>query len=188
MLLAPFNTLPKEQLRRIECDAGDHLFRQGDKTHSIFFVVSGEVQLQRTSENGDLIVIHRAFQNEYFAEPSLFAASYHCDAVMNSNGLVISIKKALILKHMSVDHEFSIKVTKYLARQVQDYRRLLELRAIKSAKTRVLAGLQEGWHKGNIMSFASQLGLTHEATYRALNDLVRAGRVVKKKRGDYHLS
>jgi predicted transcriptional regulator len=42
-------------------------------------------------------------------------------------------------------------------------------------------------HKGRIVSFAAQLGLTHEATYPALNELVNSERVIKKERGNYQL-
>jgi DNA-binding IclR family transcriptional regulator len=34
---------------------------------------------------------------------------------------------------------------------------------------------------------AAQIGLTHEAVYRALSSLVRAGRLVKTGRGSYRL-
>ena len=157
----------------------------GDESHSIFFVISGQVSLQRHSADGNLITIQRAFENEYFAEASLFSKIYHCDAVASETSHIAAISKAAILDQMNNDQEFSQDITAYFAKQVQDYRRLLELRSIRSAKERVLAGLNEGLHRGSIMSFAPLMGSTHEATYRALNELVRNGSVIRRARGKY---
>jgi len=38
------------------------------------------------------------------------------------------------------------------------------------------------------VSFAAQIGLTHEATYRALSELVKANRLYKTGRGQYELT
>lgn len=187
MLPEPFSLIPKTSCRQDHYLAGEHLFHMGDVSDAIFFVLSGEVHLQRYTRTGDLIVIHRAFANGVFAEASLFSDSYHCDGVAQMETSIIAIFKRDILSLMDADPGFALKVTAYFAKQVQDYRRLLELRSIRSAKDRVLAGLQEGWHQGSILSFAAQIGLTHEATYRALNQLVRTGRLKKKGRGDYEL-
>jgi CRP-like cAMP-binding protein len=188
MLPEPFTSLPDTSYRQKHYLAGEYLFHMGDMPDTIYLVLSGEVHLQRYTDAGDLIIIHRAFPESYFAEASLFSDSYHCDAIIETEASVVAINKHAILNLMDNDPSFALKVTAYFARQVQDYRRLLELRSIKSAKDRVLAGLHEGWHKGSIISFAAQLGLTHEATYRALNELVRTGRAEKISRGDYRLS
>lgn len=188
MLPTPFYAISKSNVQIREYQAGERVFGLGDQTHSIFYVMSGGVTLQRYSEGGDLITIHRTFPNEYFAEASLFADAYHCDAVASEASKITAISKSSIIALMSTDQEFSSSLTAYFARQVQDYRRLIELRSIRSAKDRVLAGLHEDLHRGNIMSFASLLGLTHEATYRALNKLVKTGHVIKEARGSYRLN
>lgn len=188
MLPEPFTSLSQTSYRQVHHLAGEYLFHMGGTSDAIYLVESGEVHLQRYTEAGDLIVIHRAFTGSFFAEASLFSESYHCDAVAHSETSVIAINKRSVLQLMDVDPSFALKVTAYFSRQVQDYRRLLELRSIKSATDRVLAGLQEGWHEGSIMTFAAQLGLTHEATYRALNQLVRAGPLTKKGRGSYEIN
>ncbi len=187
MLPIPFEILPQSNIRTRHYQAGELVFRLGETPHSMFFILSGGVQLQRFSKNGDLIIVHRAFSNEYFAEASLFAEEYHCDAFVSENATIAAVSKSAITELMNVDQNFALGVSAYFARQVQDFRRLLELRSIKSAKDRVYTGLQEGLHKGNIMSFASVLGLTHETTYRALNALVKQGYVVKHGRGRYQI-
>ena len=188
MLPIPFQAISKSNVELREYQAGERVFAMGDQTHSIFHVIFGGVTLQRYSKSGDLITIHRAFSNEYFAEASLFADAYHCDAITIEKSQIAAISKTSIVDLMRVDQEFSKMLTAYFARQVQDYRRLIELRSIRSAKDRVLAGLYEGLHRGNIMSFASCLGLSHEATYRALKELVKTGHVIKEGRGHYRLN
>lgn len=188
MLPDPFSRLPLSATKHIGYQADECIFRMGEKTDAVFFVIRGEVHLRRYTQNGDLITIHRAFSNQYFAEASLFSDNYHCDAVTVQNADLIHIDRFKVLELIKADSDFALQVTSFLAKQVQDYRRLLELRSIRSAKDRVYAGLAEGWMKGNITSFASQIGLTHEATYRALSQLVRSKRVMKLGRGKYQIA
>ena len=73
------------------------------------------------------------------------------------------------------------------AHQVQTYRRRLEILAIRSAEQRVLEAVWDGMMKNDITSFAATIGLTREATYRALAALARSGRLRKTARGTYCL-
>lgn len=72
-------------------------------------------------------------------------------------------------------------------RQVQQMRQLREILAIRSAKERVFAGLVASLLVGIIIDFAAIVSLTHEATYRALRQLVTDGKVNNPKRGVYRL-
>lgn len=159
----------------------------GDLPTGFYYVTDGEIHLLRHLESGDTLPIHRAFAGEFFAEASFFSDGYHCDAVAQTHCDLIKINRDETLKFLRDSPIFAEEVTAHLARQVQNYRRLLELRSIRSAKNRVLAAVQEGLLKGQINSFASQIGLTQEATYRALSALVRAGRLEKPERGHYVL-
>lgn len=68
---------------------------------------------------------------------------------------------------------------------MQIYRRRIELLAIRSAEDRVLTALTDRPVNGSIISFASEIGLTHEATYIALAILAHKGKVRKIGRGKY---
>ena len=85
------------------------------------------------------------------------------------------------------DNAFALALVARLSGQVQGYRRRLELMAIRSAPERVFAGLADGRLTGSVIDFAADLGLTHEAVYRALAELVRAGRVERPARGVYRV-
>lgn len=187
MLPSPFSQLPPIALRSIQLSAGKTLFRMGDQPKGFYYVAEGEVHLLRHLESGDTLPIHRAFAGDFFAEASLFSEGYHCDAVAQSDSKLVMIDRVETLKFLDDHPVFAREVTAHLARQVQNYRRLLELRSIRSAKDRVLAAVQEGLLKGQIKSFATQIGLTQEATYRALSELVQTGRLEKPERGIYLL-
>jgi hypothetical protein len=102
-------------------------------------------------------------------------------------GDVQHISKAATLKQLSTDKDFALAFTALLARQVQSYRFLLEITAIKSAEERVLAAVAAGYLNGAVTEFATRIHLTHEACYRALRTLCNQGRLMQMGRGQYQL-
>jgi CRP/FNR family transcriptional regulator, dissimilatory nitrate respiration regulator len=60
---------------------GELLFRQGDRAAAIYKVEGGRLRLIRRTVDDHLVILHTARRGEFFAEASLFAAAYHCDAV-----------------------------------------------------------------------------------------------------------
>ena len=188
MLPIPFSNLPSSFQTELTFSERDLIFRMGDRSDGIFHLLDGEVHMTRVTESGDSITIHRAFSGESFAEASLFSDSYHCYAVAVRPCKTVKIDRLKILNQIETDPVFATNLTAHLARQVQNYRRILELRAIRSAEDRVYAGIVEGWFQSTVLAFAGQLGLTHEATYRALTALTKSGRVVKAGRGAYRVA
>jgi len=187
MLPKPFNTLSVTALKLATYSRGEKLFLQGDTPFELFFVEKGIIQLVRHNESGDEVIIHRARTGETFAEASLFSNQYHCDGVALENAKVIKMDKAQILRTMAQNVEFSLAVSARFARQIQNYRRMLEIHSIRSAKERVFAGVTQQLLESQIKPFAAQLALTHEATYRALAQLVKEGRLKKTGRGEYSI-
>jgi len=187
-LPAPFDLLPFSKVEEITVSATQRVFHQGAKPYALFVVASGAVILERHTEAGQKVILHRATAGDVIAEASLFSEAYHCDCMALQGSTLISLDKSEILGRMASDPEFSMALVKKMSRQVQRYRRQLELRSILSARDRVLAGFLDGWLTGNVMQFASDLGLSHEATYRALADLVALGTLHKTGRGKYEIS
>ncbi len=89
---------------------------------------------------------------------------------------------------MSNDAAFSFQLTRMFAHQVQLYRRKLEILAIKNAEDRVLTALSDGWLKTTVTDFAAEIGLSQEATARALSELVKTRKVTKFGRGRYQIA
>lgn len=183
----PLDKIAIDQQLRTVCVLGQTLFRQGDKTGGIYFVVSGRLDLIRHTKSGDKVVVHRAIAGQTFAEASLFSDVYHCDALARESSEVIRFDRKAILGAFTSNPEFALALTNRFALQIQQYRRRMELLAIKSAKDRVYAAMADGLLTGTIMDFAAEIGLTHEAVYRGLAKLSTAGKIQNTGRGRYNI-
>ncbi len=182
---APFDRIADQDVSENTLRQGEALFRQEETPWAVFLVRAGAVSLVRHTEAGRLVPIFRAKSGDTIAEASLFSSRYHCDCVAERNATLLAFGKRAVLREMSRDPDFAMALTHRLAIQVQTYRRKLELIAITPAKERVLAALADGWLQGSVLAFAADIGLTHEAAYRALASLVGEGRARRTGRGRY---
>lgn len=183
----PLNRLNKGAQRRISLSEKESLFRQDGSTGGLYLLTRGSVELHRFTRDGEAIVLHRPLAGETFAEASLFTSNYHCDAVAVSASEVIELDRSAVLGLFASDQEFAKALAARFASQIQTYRRRFEVVAIRSADERVYTALCDGMLTGDIKSFASEIGLTHEVVYRALAKLVKNGRIEKTARGQYQL-
>lgn len=188
MIPAPFDSLPTHSLRQRRFADGGLLFAQGDASLGPWVVLQGEVRLIRQGETGLSVCLHRARAGETLAEASLFSDRYHCDAEALPGTLVVNVARDATLRRMQEDAGFARALAALLARQVQDGRRRLAFQRIRRADERVLAALAELGAPDRIVDFAAEVGLTPEATYRALATLVQRGLVRKTARGRYFLA
>jgi CRP-like cAMP-binding protein len=184
----PFSYLPAKACRTIDMQKGDTLFAQNQTTSGLYRVVSGCVTLQRTGLGGDTLILHRAISGGFFAEASIFSQTYHCDAICTQSGSVVKIAKSDVVLMMHSNPAFCEGFTRLLAVQVQKYRAHIELLAIPSAKERLLAAVQAGYHDATVTELASRINLSQEACYRALRGLCQDGRMVQTGRGAYALA
>jgi len=169
--------------RRQTLAKAETLFLRGDASRGPYILRAGQVRLYRQDETGSEVTLHRARPGEGFAEASVFSEVYHCDCVAEEQSTIIAIPKAAIQHALKNDPEFSSSFTESLARQVMHLRTGLELRNIRSAEQRVLAALrlragekdQSFEIAGTLKAFAAEIGLTHEALYRALRKLEDGG-------------
>jgi CRP-like cAMP-binding protein len=168
--------------------AGQTLFAAGDATRGFFGVREGRVRLVRFSADGRETALFTAGPGERFAEASLFAERYHCDAVAVSDAVVACYPKTACLERLSDDAPTRLDLTADLARQVMTLRARLTLRDIRSARERVLAFLvAEAGDDGRtivldgpLREIAGAIGLSPEALYRTLARL-EADSVVRRE-------
>ena len=185
MLPFPFDRVPSNSCSLLDVNRGQLIFRQDVPTSAMFFLEQGAVELQRHTEDGEKLVVHRVTPGETFAEASLFSDVYHCDAVASKAGTVRRIDSQAVLTLIEEDPDFARALTAHFASQVQLYRRRIEVLSIKSARKRVYAAILDGMMKGSVITLASEIGLTHESTYRALSSLVAEGLLERIARGRY---
>ncbi len=172
-------------LRRLE--AGEALFHQGDAAASIFAVEQGRLRLVRHVFDSHAVTLHTARPGELLAEAALFAKAYHCDAVASVPSVVRIFAKRELLAAFRRDPALAERFMAVLARQVQALRGRLEERNIRSARERVLhrlALLADGDRTvriaGTLKDLAEEIGLSHEALYRALAALEREGAIARR--------
>lgn len=170
--------------------SGETLFRLGDKTAGLCEVIAGRVRLARVDRSGHEIVLHVAGPGETIAEASLFSSQYHCDAIASTSAIVRVYPKREVLTAFERDPLAAKAFSAKLARQVMNLRTRIEQRNIRSARDRV-------WHylvlnvgadgrtvelRRTLKDVAAEIGLTHEALYRAVARLERGG-AIKRSRG-----
>ena len=149
------------------------LFKTGRKPEWMFFVLSGEVTLERLSQHGDSVVLQRT-RHGFVSEASLQSPKYHCDAVVVAEAEIIQIPIQTLADALSTDPDFAGRWINMLNQEVKRLRLQCERLSMKSVKDKVLHLIntegQNGKYQVNtgLKSLAGQLGITHESLYRTL--------------------
>jgi CRP-like cAMP-binding protein len=171
--------------------AGEALFRSGDPVRQMFFVERGALRLQRNLADGRLVPMGRAAAGETVAEAALFSDCYHCDCVADIGGATVSgFARADVIAALHAAPGQGMALLRHLAAQVQGLRGRVALLSQHTAEARILAYLAQRadpatavWPMDRTWKLvADEIGLTHEALYRALARLERAGHLVRRRR------
>ncbi len=174
--------LPKELLEQCHAhhfEKGDYLFHQGKKPEYMFFIVSGEAVLARTSSHGEPTTLQRC-KGGFISEASLLVDAYHCDAIATQNGQTISIP-IQSLRDALIDSKFSIKWVQLLSREIMRLRTQSERLGLKDIRSKLIHLIETEGKKGilplqsDYKSLASEIGVTHEALYRTMSTLEKDG-------------
>jgi len=176
----PWETL---QASERSLSAGETLFAAGDPARGFFLVRNGRIRLVRFGSGGRETLLHTVQPGGRFAEASLFAETYHCDAVAVIDSVVVCIPKTAALARLGNDADAARALVAELAREVIELRAMLTLRDVRSARERVLAylGMRAGVDgrtvaaSGHLKDIAAAIGLTPEVFYRMLAGLEADG-------------
>jgi len=164
-------------------EKNEFLFHQGKKPEWMFFVVSGEATLTRTSSHGEPTILQRC-KGGFLSEASLLSDTYHCDAVATLSGQAIVIPISSLRDALS-DPNFSIKWVQLLSREIMRLRTQSERLGLKDIKSKLLHLIETEGTKGTLTlqsdfkSLASEIGVTHEALYRTISALEKDGVLLK---------
>ena len=180
------NLLPKKLLS--ECHSrpfnrGDHLFHQGKKPDYMYFIVSGEVILTRANKHGEPITLQRC-KGGFVSEASLLTDVYHCDAIATHSGLAITLPIQSLRKAL-MDSDFSLKWVQLLSREIMRLRTQSERLGMKDIKSKLIHLIETDGKAGilplqsDLKSMASEIGVTHEALYRAISTLEKDGLLIR---------
>lgn len=178
--------LPKELLEQCHAhhfEKGAYLFHHGKKPEYMFFIVSGEAVLTRTSSHGEPTILQRC-SGGFISEASLLADAYHCDAIATQSGQAIAIP-IKSLRDSLADDKFSMKWVQLLSKEIMRLRTQSERLGLKDIRSKLIH-LMESEGKNGVLtlqsdfkSLASEIGVTHEALYRAIAALEKEGLLEK---------
>jgi len=187
------STLPPG--RAVCLGRGETLFRVGDPALGLVLVRDGTLELIRTSPEGHRLVLHRAGPGDTFAEPSLFETHHHCDAAAAAASCVTVYAASDLRRAAETDPSLGWRIAAHLAAHLVAERARAERLALPHAADRILdvlhglpsepdssRRLDRSWK-----TLAGEFGLSHEATYRALARLERAGRLQRDGDGRVRL-
>ncbi len=178
--------LPTSLLKQCEAHAfnkGEYLFQQGKIPEHMFFIVSGEAVLSRTNSQGESITLQRC-KGGFLSEASLLTDIYHCDAIATHAGTAI-ILPINTFRNSLKKEDFSLKWVKLLSREIMRLRTQSERLGLKDIKSKLIHLIETEGKQGILQlqsdykSLASEIGVTHEALYRAIAAL-EANKVLKK--------
>ena len=164
---------------------GALLFQAGKKPVWMFFVINGEVTLERLSQQGEPVVLQRT-RHGFVSEASLQSSKYHCDARAVANSEIIQIPIQSLADALNIDTAFAGRWISMLNQEVKRLRLQSERLSMKSVKDRVLHLIHTEGKNGKyqvntgLKSLASELGVTHEALYRTLASLEKTCTLIRK--------
>jgi CRP-like cAMP-binding protein len=181
------NLLPKEMLRQsqtLHFEKGQHLFHQGTKPESMFFIVTGEAILSRISSHGEPTILQRC-KGGFLSEASLLTDAYHCDAIATHSGQALTIP-IQALREALTDSNFSLKWVRLLSREIMRLRTQSERLSLKDIRSKLIHLIETEGNQGvltlqsDLKSLASEIGVTHEALYRAISVMEKQGALRKQ--------
>lgn len=180
-LLAVLPDAARRTARVIDVPQGGLVFNRGDRPKVMYFVISGAVHLVRRAISGNEIVLQRA-DHGVLAEASLDQTAYHCDAIAARPSSLLSLPRKAFSESLA-DERFRNRWIAHLARELRRIRAQSERLSLKTAHERIVHYIETEGEHGSITlthskkSWATELGLTHEALYRTLAHMKRAGLV-----------
>ena len=146
------------------------VFRQDDRVQSMYLVRSGAVALERPMKDGVPLTLHIATANMALAEASLFAETYHCDAVARTDAQITSLPRAEFLAALRDRPDAALSLIETHAKEVQAQRARIEILRLRRVADRLDAWLDLHGEpaKGEWVSVAEQIGVSAPALYREL--------------------
>lgn len=170
---------------QVELHKGDRLFLQRQRPKHMYFVVVGEIVLERTGEQGHALVLQRVRQG-FLAEASLQSVSYHCDAVVTAPGQAVELPIEPLRVELAADSDFALRWIGMLNAEVRRLRAQCERMSLKGVNERLLHMIETEGVDGRLRtasglkSLATELAVSHEALYRALAGLEKAGVIFRE--------
>lgn len=158
----------KAPVRRLERE--EVLFRRDDRIKSMYFVRSGEVALERPLEDGTSLTLHCVRAGNALDEASLFAETYHCDAIVRSPAQLAGMPRDDFLSALQDHPKAALSIIETLSREIQAQRSHIKILRLRRVSDRLDAWLDLHGEprKGEWIRIADKIGVSPPALYREL--------------------
>jgi CRP-like cAMP-binding protein len=177
--------LPKQLIascEALEFPKGAWLFKAGQNPSRMFFVLSGEVILERPGRQGASVILQRT-RRGFVSEASLKSSKYHCHGQVVANAKIIQLPIREIRDALDSDPAFAGRWIAMLNMEVKRLRLQCERLSLGKVQDRLIHLLETEGIDGHypigagIKSLATELGVTHEALYRCIYAMEKQGRL-----------
>lgn len=184
--LSGLDTLVEESQHRIY-NTKDIIYRKGEYSTGLYFLVKGKVKLYQINADGKEITTQLLKPGDYFGYESLLSDESHFDgAEVLENAEVCHVPKDDFMKLMYTNRDVTSKFIRLLSNNVEEKERQLLDLAYKTVRKRVADALVELYdkYKGDESDFviaisrddlASIVGTSTESTIRMLSEFKKSG-------------
>ena len=117
------------------------------------------------------------------SEASLLTDKYHCDAIATKSGQALTLPIQSLIDALT-DSKFSLKWVQLLSKEIMRLRTQSERLGLKDIRSKIIHLIETEGIQGiltlqtDLKSMASEIGVTHEAFYRALTALEQEGLLI----------
>lgn len=193
-----FNHLEEYQMdeimqvvRSVSFEKGEIIYRQGDKSDSLYIIHRGKVRIYRLSESGKEQIVRILNPGDFTGELALFKEGVHeefAEAMENTDICLIHREdlQTFLLKYPTISLEILAEFSERLEESEKQTTRF----ATEKVETRIALFLAECLEKGQTSNkielpmpkkdLASYLGTTPETLSRKLTELEKSGLIKQK--------
>ncbi len=187
-----FKHLSDEKFARLEdiskivdYKKGAILFFEGDEAKSLIVLIDGVLQVYKTDQKGNKVILHHFFPMDVIAEiVNLEHMRYPASAEFESDGKALVIDYEAFEKEFLKDPEVSFAFIKSLSKKIKYLENVIATNLMMNSTARVAKFICEHEHEmGRLKKshIAADLNMTPETLSRILKKLATLGLIEKKK-------
>ncbi len=187
--MVPEDLLLKNGGKKKLFEKNQYIFKEGQKAHYYYQIVSGEVKMNNFLENGKEFIQSFFSAPRSFGEPPLFAnIRYPANAIATTTTEIILLEKKAFIKFLLSNPEIHLKITEALATRL--YYKAIMAPEISSQEPehrilRVLDYLKKDIYKLEL-PFSFKVDLTRQQiadlTGLRVETVIRATKTLEKKK------
>lgn len=149
---------------------GAVVFRRENPVRAMYLVRSGVIALERSLTDGTTITLSVATVGMALAEASLFATTYHCDAIARTKAQIAIMPRAVFRSALREQPDAALSLIETHAKEVQSQRARIEILRLRRVCDRLDAWLDLHGEPpmGEWIRVADQIGVSPPALYREL--------------------